>query len=190
MSFFGLDGFDDIRKMMKKMLEADMEQFAADSDGMKGGWNIKEIDKPGMKGYIIEGRFYSDQPLSHSESPEPLNPTPLRRPMPKSPFGIPEKPAEPREPLTDFFEEEDAIKIYIELPGENENDIQLNITEGNVEVKAKNFHKVLEVPGNLEKEKASKKYNNGVLTVTIPKTKQSLETGDLNMRLDRLARDV
>ena len=174
MSFFGIDGFDDIRKIMKKMLDADMEQFEADDDKMKGEWSIKEIDRPGMKGYIIEGRFYSDQPLNDSESPEPLNPAPVRRPMPESPFGIPEKPAEPREPLTDVFEGEDAIKIYIELPGENEEDIQLSITDGNVEVKAKNFHKKLEVPNNLEKEKASKKYNNGVLTVIIPKKQLSV----------------
>lgn len=175
MSFFGIDGLDDIRKIMKKMLGTDMEQFEADGDKIKGGWNIKEIDRPGMKGYIIEGRFYSDQPLNDSESPEPLEPTPVRRPLPETPFGTPEETAEPREPLTDVFEDRDAIKIYVELPGESEDDIQLNITEENVEIRAKNFHKKLEVSGNLEKEKASKKYNNGVLIVTIPK-KESSET--------------
>ena len=175
MSFFGLDEFDDIKKIMKKMLDANMEQFEDDGDKIRGGWNIKEIDKPGIKGYIIEGRFYSDQPMNDSESPEPLDPTPIRRPLPESPFGIPEKTAEPREPLTDVFEDKDAIKIYVELPGEDEDDIQLTITDGNVEIKGKSFHKKLEMPMNLDNEKASKKHNNGVLTVTIPK-RQSSET--------------
>ncbi len=189
MSFFGIDEFDDIRKIMKKMLEVDMEHIEADIEKIKGGWNIKETDEPGVKGYIIEGRFFSGQSLNDSESSEPLDPTPLRRPLPKRPFGIPKKTDEPREPLEDVFEDKDAIKVYVELPAENEDDIQLNITDGNVEIKAKNFRKKLEVPGNLDKDKASKKYNNGVLTVTIPKKKPS-KTGTQDKDRMDLSREM
>jgi len=43
-----------------------------------------------------------------------------------------------------------------------------------VEVKAKKFYKVIHVPGNIDVEKASSKYNNGVLTVIIPKKERIL----------------
>ena len=95
--------------------------------------------------------------------------------MPKRPFEVSEKALkEIREPLTDVFEEDKAVKIYVELPGEEKDDIQLNVTEGKVEVKAKRFHKMIEVPTrNIDIEKASSKYKNGVLEITVPKKEKS-----------------
>ena len=71
--------------------------------------------------------------------------------------------------VEDVFEEEKTVKIYVELPGEEKDDIQLNVTKGAVEIKAKNFYKRIQVPSNVDIEKASSKYNNGVLTIIIPK---------------------
>jgi len=141
------------------------------SGKLKGKWDIKQIDEPERKGYVLQGRFWSAQPV---EPFEPFKPW-RRRPMPKRPFAVQEKALkEIREPLTDVFDEDKAVKIYVELPGEEKDDIQLKVVEGKVEVKAKKFYKMIEVPtSNVDIEKASSKYKNGVLEVTIPKKEKS-----------------
>jgi HSP20 family molecular chaperone IbpA len=168
--FFGDFGFSG--GFMKSMLREfnDIEKMVK-SGKLKGKWGIKQIDEPGRKGYVIQGRFWSNQPI---EPFEPFKPW-RRRPMPKRPFEVPEKALkEIREPLTDVFEEDKTVKIYVELPGEEEGDIQLKVVEGKVEVKAKKFYKIVEVPtSNVDIEKASSKYKNGVLEVTIPKKDKS-----------------
>ncbi|MBE0513141.1 hypothetical protein IBX38_08840, partial [Candidatus Bathyarchaeota archaeon] len=92
-----LKEFNEIDKMIK-------------SGKLKGKWDIKQIDEPGRKGYIIQGRFWSTQPI---EPFEPFKPW-RRRPMTKRPFEVSEKALkEIREPLTDVFEEDKAVKIYV-----------------------------------------------------------------------------
>lgn len=149
-----LKKFNEIEKMIK-------------NGKLQGQWNIKQIDEPGRKGYIVQGRFESDQPIDPFEPFRPWR----RRPMPKRRFEVPETALKgSREPLTDVFDEDNAVKIYVELPGEEKNDILLNVTEGKVEVKAKKFYKMMKVPtSNADIEKATSKYKNGVLEVTIPK---------------------
>ena len=91
---------------------------------------------------------------------------------------------ETREPLTDVFKEEKAVKIYVELPGEEKDDIHLNVTKGRVEVKAKNFYKMIKVPRNVDVEKTSSKYNNGVLTIIIPKDEEIPETEKRKIKIE------
>jgi len=169
-SFFDFDEiFRDFGEIMKRMRGFDEIEKELKSGKLKGGWDVKQIDEPNLKGYVIQGRFWSDQPLEPFDPFKPNNPF-ERRPMPQRFFKPSEiAPKETREPLTDVFEEEKAIKIYIELPGEEKDDIKLNVTKGKVEIKAKNFYKMIEVPRNVDVEKASSKYNNGVLTIIIPK---------------------
>lgn len=103
---------------------------------LKGEWKTKEINEPGIKGWILMGRLGSDEAL---EPLDPLRPQ-KRRPMPERPFEIPKNtPEETREPLTDVFEDKKATKIYLELPGEEKEDIQLKVKEDSIEVKAEEF---------------------------------------------------
>jgi HSP20 family molecular chaperone IbpA len=136
---------------------------------LKGGWDVQQIDEPTIKGYVIQGRFWSDQPFEPFNLLKPNNPF-QRRPMPQRSF-MPSIQAskETREPFTDVFEEDKTVKIYVELPGEKKDDIQLNVTQGKVEVKTKNFYTMIDVPRNVDVGKASSKYNNGVLTILVPK---------------------
>mgnify|MGYP001108498620 CR=1 FL=1 len=145
----------------------------------KGKWNFKKIDEPGVKGYILYGYFGTDQPLELFEPLEPFDPfKPSRRPpMPERPFKIPSAAIEEiREPLTDIFEEEKAMRIYVELPGEEKEDIQLNVANGRVEVKAKKFYKMMDLPTkNIDVEKTTARYKNGVLEVSISKAEKPSE---------------
>jgi HSP20 family protein len=155
-------------KLMKRFnCELD-EIFKEIKNGkIKGEWEVKEINEPGVKGYAIHGVFGSNKTL---EPFEPLKPS-RRRPLPEKPFDLSEKALkEMREPLTDIFDENDAIKIYVELPGEEKEDIQLNIREGYAEIKTSNFYKKVKLPNaDVDFEKMTSEYKNGVLKVSVPK---------------------
>jgi len=176
--------FQDFDKIIKRLQGFYSNELELQSGKLKGGWDIKQIDEPNLKGYVIKGHFWSDQPVKPYDPFTPENPF-ERRPIPRRSF----KPStltskETREPLTDVFQEEKAIKIYVELPGEKKDDIQLNITKGKVEIKAKNFYKMIQVPQNVDIEKASSKYNNGVLAIIIPKDETIPENEKRRITID------
>ncbi len=155
------DLFDDVDKfherLAKKMFEEMKDIERAVQEGkLKGEWDIRTIEEPGATGYVARGRFqFGDKQL-----PKTL----------KLPGKITE---EVREPLTDVFENNDNIKLYMELPGVEKADIQLNISENRVDIKAKNFHKAVDLPtSDIETDKTTTNYRNGVLEVTIPKTRK------------------
>ena len=178
---FGLDS-EFIRSIQKQF--AEFEEMIK-SGKLQGKWDIKKIDEPGRKGYIIQGRFFSDQPIEPFVPFEPLGPW-RRRPVPRRLFKAPKEALnEIREPLTDVFEDDKTVKIYVELPGEERDDIQLNVTESRVEVKAKKFYKGIEIPTeNIDVEKTSSKYKNGVLEVTIPKKEKPKEKDARKIKID------
>lgn len=141
-----------------------------ESGKIKGKWQIRRINEPGVKGYSIEGGFGSDNEFEPLEPIKPLR----RRPLPERPFDVSEDVLkQSREPLIDVFEEDDALKLYAELPGEEEDDVKLKITEHSAEIKGKRFHKVLDLPsGQIDAAATTSRYKNGVLEVTIPKKKR------------------
>jgi len=146
------DDSDDFFKKLAKRMFREMEEMerAVRSGELRGEWDIHPIEEPDRKGFVARGKLQLDKPL-------------------KLPAQVAD---EIREPLTDVFQDEENVKLYVELPGAEKNDIQLGIKDGRAEVKTKNFQKTIELPlKDLESEKASAKYKNGVLEVTIPKKK-------------------
>lgn len=78
-----------------------------------------------------------------------------------------------KEPLTDIVEEGDRIKVIVELPGVDKQDIELR-SEGrelniSVDTERKRFCKDLELPCDVRGDSAAAEYRNGVLTVTMAK---------------------
>lgn len=76
-----------------------------------------------------------------------------------------------REPLTDIIEEEDKVRVIVELPGVDKQDIDLR-SEGrelgiSVDTERKRFCKRLELPCEVQTDSASAEYRNGVLTVVM-----------------------
>jgi HSP20 family protein len=161
--------FQDMDAHFKKTTERmykEMEQIAkaVQTGKLQGKWNVTPIDKPGIKGYIVRGYFRSnEQPLI-------------------SKHAITEK----REPLTDVFEDENQVKLYLELPGVEKEDIRLDIINGQAEVKAKNFYKLIDLPTKeVEDKKVSANYKNGVLEVIVPKNKKKTkEKKKENVKID------
>jgi HSP20 family protein len=156
------DIFDDVDKMYQRFAKKMFKEMKDIEEAVKSGkadgeWDIKPIEEPGVKGYIARGRF------EFGDKAEPKTLT-----LPK------EISEEAREPLTDVFQDKDNIKLYIELPGVEKADIQLNVSQGRAEVKAKNFYKFIDLPSEeIEVDKVVANYKNGVLEVTVPKKKKA-----------------
>lgn len=175
--FFENSG-DSKREFIKRISRI-VEEFnrVVENGKETGNWKIEHIDRPDLKGYIIRGHFSSDR-SSNALNPlnplEPWNPS-ERRPRPKKRFKASEKDlTQNREPLTDVFEEDKEVKVYLEMPGEEGEDIQLNTAEGKLEVKGEKFYKTIDLPTpDIDVEKVTSKYKNGVLQVSIPKKEES-----------------
>jgi len=100
-----------------------------------------------------------------------------------------------RTPVCDMCETEDKVITQIELPGVDKKDIQLNVADGYLEVKveksaekedkkkdsysyrswARSFYRAIPLPTNVDGAKANAKYENGVLTIELPKAKRPLK---------------
>jgi len=168
------DNFEDVfkdledfqRRLLKKMFkEMDDIEEAIKGGRLDGEWDIKPIEEPGVKGYVARGRFeFGDKKAQKTLT------------LPK------EITEEAREPLADVFQDRDSVTLYVELPGVEKTDIKLKITRGRAEIKAKNFYKAIDLPtSDIEADKAKTNYKNGVLEVTIPKTKKPTTDKDRTM---------
>jgi HSP20 family molecular chaperone IbpA len=178
--FEDLDLFKLARKSHSE-LERILERI--ENGEMKGTWEVKKIDEPDMKGYTIRGRFGLDESLPPLEPIEPLKPS-KRRPSPDKLFELPKAALEEiREPLVDMFEEDKILKIYVELPGVEKDDIKLKFNEGCIEINAKNFYKKIELPNRqLATRAVSTEYKNGLLHITIPKTNRLRKEDQKNLK--------
>ena len=161
------------RRMTENMFKGfgSFEDMFSDFDSLKekvkageleGDWSFEPIERPGMKGFIVRGSF---------STPGLIERPPLDRPTVILP---PLKPSirEPREPLYDISVGEDRLTLFIELPGVEEKDIQLETEDGKLKLKAGNFQTEIDLSNwATDPEKRKTEYKNGVLTITIPKNK-------------------
>jgi len=80
---------------------------------------------------------------------------------------------EEREPLVDVFSTDGEIKVVVELPGVEKDDIKLHGTEDtltiSVDTPQRKYYKELKLPAKVNVKEAKTRYNNGVLEVTLPK---------------------
>lgn len=83
---------------------------------------------------------------------------------------------EKREPLVDIMDSSENVRVIIELPGVEKGNIRLSGTEDkltiSVETPRHKYFKEIELPTKVDSKKATSKYKNGVLDITIPKKKQ------------------
>lgn len=79
---------------------------------------------------------------------------------------------ESRDPMVDLFEEEEEIRIIIEIPGVEREDIQIKVEDSLFLLKAARgdykYKKEIILSRPVQKESVSSKYKNGLLTVTLP----------------------
>ena len=86
-----------------------------------------------------------------------------------------------REPLVDIMTTNGEVKVIAELPGVEKNDIKVHVTDTtltiSVDKAGRKYHKELDLPGEVEPTTAKSTYINGVLEVTLHKTKEKKPKG-------------
>jgi HSP20 family protein len=85
------------------------------------------------------------------------------------------------EPLVDITTTDNDVKVAIEMPGINKNNIRINAYDQTLEVKSddakRNYRKTVEVPPETDIETAKSTYNNGILEITFKKKEQKKPRG-------------
>lgn len=85
------------------------------------------------------------------------------------------------EPLVDVTTTDNEVKVVIEMPGINKNNIRINAYDQTLEVKSddpkRKYHKAIEVPPETDIETARSTYNNGILEITFKKKDQAKSKG-------------
>ncbi|MCA1819309.1 MAG: archaeal heat shock protein Hsp20 [Thermoplasmatota archaeon] len=91
--------------------------------------------------------------------------------------GMPAIDTNEREPLTDVIDEGKRVAITMELPGVARDDIDVHMTEHDLEISVDNerrkYHKVVKLPAKVDPKTTKATYTNGVLDVTVEKVKAS-----------------
>ena len=81
-----------------------------------------------------------------------------------------------REPLVDIIDLDTEIKVIVELPGVEKDDLRLSGTEDtltiSVDTNERKYFKEIEIPTKINSKKARSSYKNGVLEVTLPKIEE------------------
>ncbi len=89
-------------------------------------------------------------------------------------------------PMIDVVEKANIVVVKAELPGLTKNEIHIGIKNGMLEIKGQRrleenkgylmqersytgFYRLLQLPAAVKVENADSKYENGILTVTLPK---------------------
>ena len=106
-------------------------------------------------------------------------------------FGLPTTGQEARSfaPRVDVTETDEAYTVRADLPGLEEKDIQVSLEEGVLTIQGQHetekeqdekgvrwterakgsFHRVIQLPAEVDADKVAASYKQGVLTVTLPK---------------------
>jgi HSP20 family protein len=87
-----------------------------------------------------------------------------------------------REPLVDISTTDKEIKVVVEMPGVNKENIKINAFDSTLEVTAqegvaKKYHETIELPEEADLATAKSKYNNGILEITFNKKDKSRPKG-------------
>ncbi len=190
--FFGNWFFGDIEEMMKEMeemMEKEFREFGTRipkdlkrERKLPDGSTIPEWG-PFVYGYSMtigpdgKPKIREFGNVKPSSKPEALG---LTRPV----LDVKEE----REPLVDIISANGEIKVIVELPGVEKEDIKLQGTENKLTISVatseRRYFKEIEMPTKIEHKKAKTSYKNGVLEVTVPKIKEKTKPGGERIKIE------
>ena len=82
-----------------------------------------------------------------------------------------------REPLADITTTDKEVKVILEMPGVNKENIKINASDNSVEVKSEDpqrkYHHVVEIPAEADVQTVKSTYKNGVLEIVFRKKEQT-----------------
>lgn len=137
--------------------------------GKRGVIDIRVSSRP------IKGS-YARKPMDRLKIGKPKKETPPTcTPMPPAAGSIKE-----REPIVDVFEEENHVRVTVELPDVKEDEINLQVGNNTLTISADtlvgNYYKQVELPTPVEKDTVESTYRNGILEVKLRKANSTGKT--------------
>lgn len=169
---------DEIFREMEKMMQNEFKEFTTNlpkdlirERRLPNGSTVKEW------GPFVYGYSMKIGPDGKPEIREFGNVKPSMKP--EVPFG-PKRPSvdikEEREPLVDVISANSEVKVVAEVPGVEKKDIKLYATEKaltiSVDTPDRKYYKEVELPTSIDPKTAKSMYKNGVLEVTLTKSKE------------------
>lgn len=92
------------------------------------------------------------------------------------------------EPFTDVIEEEDTIRVLVDIPGVEKEDINVEASETEIKVTAergeRKYFKVIKLPARVRPETAKANYKNGILTIIIEKETKGKKPSGIKVSID------
>jgi HSP20 family protein len=86
-----------------------------------------------------------------------------------------------REPLADITTSDKEVKVILEMPGVNKENLRINAYDNSVEVKSEDpqrkYHHVMEIPPEADIETVKSTYKNGILEIVFKKKEQTKPKG-------------
>lgn len=90
---------------------------------------------------------------------------------------------EKREALIDTITTDSEIKVIVELPGVQKEDIKLHTTENSLTISVDKsqhkYHKQVELPTKINPQETKASYKNGVLVITLQQKREEKPKGEL-----------
>ena len=81
----------------------------------------------------------------------------------------------------------DQVIIVLEMPGVKKEDLKINASEDSIEVQStdtkRKYHKIIELPKEVNMESAKSKFNNGILEIIFNKKEETKSRGK-EIRID------
>ncbi|MFH0863330.1 MAG: archaeal heat shock protein Hsp20 [Candidatus Altiarchaeota archaeon] len=99
-----------------------------------------------------------------------------------------------REPMVDVIDGRDEVTVIAELPGVDKKNIDLKSDETSLTISvrdhARRYHKVLDMPGEVDPESIKAQYKNGILEVKLKKARKKngskrIKNGILEVKLKK-----
>ena len=173
--------FDEMRKEMEKMFEEQFKdiQTKAPKDLIReyetpGGGKVREMG-PFVYGYSMT--------IGPDGKPRVREFGNVESPLAGFGLGATTRPliSSEREPLADITAKDKEIKVILEMPGVNKENIKINAYDTTLEVRSddpqRKYHEVIDLPPEADVETARSTYKNGILEIVFDKKKESKPKG-------------
>jgi len=169
--FFRSWFFEDIDKMFREMEKIMEEEFKTFTSRVPKEY-VKERKLPDGKTVRELGPFVYGYSVKIGPDGKPE----IREFGNVKPSRLGPQVKEEREPLVDVIETNGEVHIVVELPGVEKKDIKLHGTEDaltiSVDTPQRKYYKEVTLPAKVKVKEAKTEYKNGVLEITLPKTKE------------------
>jgi HSP20 family protein len=181
-------GFDQMRRQMEKMFEERLEdmqtkapkELVREHETPEGG-KVREIG-PIVYGYSATIGPDGKPRVAHFGNVKSLSSSTSS----SSDSGWRITPAGPQitaeiEPLVDMITSDKEIKVVVELPGVNKENIKVNSYDNSVEISAntseRKYRRTVDLPPDADAQVAKCNYKNGILEIVFNKKQESKPKG-------------